>query len=54
VKIVSAASGAGMGTYQANGYLATGLALNAPTTIKSLPANEIYRVDLLWTLSSGP
>jgi hypothetical protein len=54
VKVVSGAANAGMGTYQANSYSATSLALNAPTTVKSLPANEIYRVDLLWTLSSGP
>ena len=54
VKIVSAALGAGMGTYQANGYSATSLAFSAPTTIKSLPTNEIYRVDLLWTLNTGP
>ena len=55
VKVTSAATGnAGMGTYQLNGYTATSLALNAPTTVKALPANEVYRVNLLWSLNSGP
>jgi hypothetical protein len=54
VKIVSAASAAGMGTYLTTGYNSTSLALSAPTTVRSLPANEVYRTDLVWTLSSGP
>jgi hypothetical protein len=54
VKTVSAASGAGMGTYQTSGYSATSLAMSAPTTIKALQTNEVYRVDLLWSLNSGP
>jgi hypothetical protein len=54
VKVVSAASGAGMGTYLTTGYTATSLAASAPSTVKALPANEVYRVDLLWTLGSGP
>jgi hypothetical protein len=54
VKIVSAASGAGMGTYNTTGYTATSLAGNAPSTVQALLANEVYRVDLLWTLGSGP
>jgi hypothetical protein len=53
-KVVSAALGAGMGTYQANGYSATSVALSAPTTIKALQTNEVYRVDLVWSLNSGP
>jgi hypothetical protein len=53
-KVVSAAINAGMGTYQANGYSATSLALSTPTTIKALQANEVYRVDLVWSLNSGP
>jgi hypothetical protein len=53
-KVVVAVANAGMGTYQANGYSATSLALNAPTSIKALPANELYRVDLVWSLNSGP
>jgi hypothetical protein len=54
VKIVSAAAGAGMGSYLTSGYTATSVAGNAPSTVAALPANEVYRVDLLWTLGSGP
>jgi hypothetical protein len=54
VKIVSAAAGAGMGTYATTGWTATSVAANTPSTVTSLPANEVYRVDLLWTLGSGP
>jgi hypothetical protein len=54
VKVVSAAIGAGMGTYQANTYGASSLALSAPTTVKALGASEVYRVDLVWSLNSGP
>ena len=54
VKTVSAASGAGMGTYQATGYGASSLSLSAPTTVKVLQTNEVYRLDLLWSLNSGP
>jgi hypothetical protein len=54
VKIVSAAVGAGMGTYATNGWSATSIAASAPSNIQALQANEVYRVDLLWTLGSGP
>jgi hypothetical protein len=54
VKIVSAASGAGMGTYQTSGFTGTSLALSAPTTIQALPANEVYHLDIIWSLNSGP
>jgi hypothetical protein len=53
-KIVSAALNAGMGSYQANSYSATSIAANTPSTTKALPANEVYRVDLVWSLNSGP
>jgi hypothetical protein len=43
-----------MGTYQASGYSATSLALTTPTTLKGLQINEFYRVDLVWSLNSGP
>jgi WxL domain surface cell wall-binding len=54
VKTASAAVGAGMGTYQANSYSATSLSLATPSNLAALPANEVYRVDLLWSLNSGP
>jgi putative surface cell wall-binding protein len=54
VKIASAASGAGMGTWQASAFSGTSLALSTPSTLKVLPSEEVYRVNLLWTLSTGP
>jgi hypothetical protein len=52
-KVLSAASGAGMGTFQA-GYAAGTLSLATPSSLHTLPTNEIYKVNLLWSLNSGP
>jgi hypothetical protein len=54
VKIASAAASAGMGTWLTTGFGATSLALSTPTTLKALSNGEVYRVNLLWTLSTGP
>jgi hypothetical protein len=54
VKIASAAVNAGMGTWLTTGFSATSLALATPSTLKVLPEKEVYRVNLLWTLSTGP
>jgi hypothetical protein len=54
VKIASAALSAGMGTWLTTGFTATSLALATPSTLKVLSNGEIYRVNLLWTLSTGP
>jgi hypothetical protein len=53
-KIASAAAGAGLGPWESSGLSATSLSLSTPSTLRALPANEVYRVDLLWTLNSGP
>jgi hypothetical protein len=53
VKIASATASAG-GTWTTTGWSATSLALAAPTTLKVLPNEEVYRVNILWTLASGP
>jgi hypothetical protein len=53
-KIVSAASGAGLGPWTTSGFSATSLGRSIPSTLRVLPEGEVYRVDLLWTLSSGP
>lgn len=53
VKVVSAASGAGMGTYLTS-YAANSLSLATPSNTKTLQTNEVYRVDLVWSLNSGP
>jgi putative surface cell wall-binding protein len=54
VKVASAATGAGEGTWTTTGFSSTSLTLNVATTLKSLPAEEVYRVNILWTLATGP
>jgi len=54
VKIASAAAAAGMGTWATTGWMGTSLALSTPTTLRALQTNEVYRVDLVWTLATGP
>jgi hypothetical protein len=53
-KVATAAASAGMGTWQAGSFTGTSLAVAVPTTIKVLQTNEVYRLNLLWTLGSGP
>jgi hypothetical protein len=52
VKIVSASTSVALGTWTTSGTAT--LALSTPTTLHKLQTNEVYRVNLLWTLSSGP
>jgi hypothetical protein len=55
VKVSSAATGgAGAGTWTTIGWSATSLALATATTLKTLPSKEIYRLNILWTLATGP
>src|SRR5207302_6432846 len=54
VKLASAAVNAGMGTWLTTGFSGTSLALVTPSTLKALSNGEVYRVNLLWTLSTGP
>jgi hypothetical protein len=55
VKVASAATLVGLGTATTSGYSSTSLALAVPTTLRApLQSGEVYRVDLVWTLSSGP
>jgi hypothetical protein len=53
-KTASAAINAGRGAWATSGFSATSLQLSTPTTMRVLPANEVYRVDLVWSLNSGP
>jgi hypothetical protein len=54
VKVISAATSAGMGTYLTNGYTASSLTLATPSNTSVLPTNEVYKVNLVWSLNSGP
>jgi hypothetical protein len=52
VKIVSASTSVPFGSWQTSGSAA--LSLATPTTLHKLQAGEVYRVNLLWTTSTGP
>lgn len=54
MKIASAAKGAGLGTWRATGFLGTSLALLTPSTLKVIPSEEVFRVNEIWSLTSGP
>jgi hypothetical protein len=54
VKIASAAINAGMGTWLTTAFGVASLSLATPTTLKALSNGEVYRVNLLWTLGTGP
>jgi hypothetical protein len=54
VKIASAALSAGMGTWLTAAFGGSSLSLATPSTLKALANAEVYRVNLLWTLSTGP
>ncbi len=54
-KIASyAAGGAGSATWTASGFSASSLKLATPSTLRVLKPEEVYRVNILWTLSTGP
>ena len=52
VKVVSAETSEG--TWTASGWSTTSLKLNTLTTLRVLASEEVYRVNILWTLASGP
>jgi hypothetical protein len=54
VKSASAAEGAGLGTWLTAGFSATSLALATPSTLKVIPNEEVFRVNEVWSLTSGP
>jgi hypothetical protein len=54
VKVASAAVSAGEGPWSTSGLGASSVSLSTPTTLRTLSNGEVYRVDLLWTLSSTP
>jgi hypothetical protein len=55
VSVASAANGLGLGTWRAQDYSADSLSLGVPTSTRFIGSgNKLYRVDLTWTLASGP
>ncbi len=51
-KVVSASTGVALGTWTSSG--SSTLSLATPASLRKLPTGEVYRVDVVWTLSSGP
>ena len=52
--VVEAAVGKGAGTFTTIGWSGTSLSLATPASLHVLQEKELYRVNLLWTLNSGP
>ncbi len=55
-KVASDATGvlSGEGVWTTSGFSAGSLSLATPVTMRALPNGEVYRADILWTLSTGP
>lgn len=51
-KVVSAPTTVALGTWTSSG--SSTLSLATPANLRKLQANEVYRVDVVWTVSSGP
>jgi hypothetical protein len=56
VKIVSTAAGglSTLNTWTTTGFSSTSLALATSSQLRVLPASEVYRVNITWTLATGP
>jgi hypothetical protein len=54
VKVASAPVNAGMGTWLTSGFASNSLSLATPTTLKVLANGEVFRVNVVWTLNTGP
>ncbi len=54
-KIASAANGStGTGLWTTTGFTSSSVSLAVPSTVRVLPSNEIYRLNVVWSLNSGP
>ena len=53
-KIALAQVDAGMGVFEASGFSDDSFRLVAPASPDPLPRGQIYRVDVSWTLNTGP
>lgn len=55
VKVASATNAVLLGTWTTTGYSSSSLSLSVPTTVRALTEpGEVYRLDLVWTLGTGP
>ena len=53
-KIATETTGAINATWTSTGFSTTSLTLSTATTLKTLPASEVYRLNVIWTLNTGP
>jgi len=53
-KIATESKATTLATWTSTGFSPSSLALTTPTTLKTLPASEVYRLNVVWTLSTGP
>jgi hypothetical protein len=53
-KVIAAGAGGGMGTFSTSGFSSSSLRLVAPGSTRGLPRGQVYRIDLSWTLNTGP
>ena len=51
-KVVSASTSVALGTWTASG--SSVLTLATPASLRKLQTGEVYRVNVVWTLSTGP
>jgi hypothetical protein len=42
------------GLWTSSGFSSSSVSLATPSTLRVLPANEIYKLNVVWTLNSGP
>ncbi len=54
VTVIEAAVGNGVGTFTTTSWSGSSLSLATPASLHVLQKEEVYRVNLLWTLNSGP
>jgi len=51
-KVVSASTSVALGSWTSSG--SSTLSLSTPASLRKLQTGEVYRVDVVWTVSSGP
>jgi hypothetical protein len=52
VKVVSASSSVATGAWTSSG--SASVSLNTPSTLHKLQTGEVYSVNLVWTVNTGP
>jgi hypothetical protein len=53
-KIASAPNGGGTALWSATGFNSSSLTLSTPSTLRALQTNEVYKLNIAWSLNSGP